>query len=173
MVKEFTTFISSHQTSYLLGISIPLFAFGIWGESTCTFLWVITITSSNINFVRTQSNVTVWDDPHDSAVNCIASDNNMTILTGTATHGGIRLWDKRSTRCVQLYFVQPDLRSPVYSLDFDSLEMYAALDTSVLGFDFSGGKRKPTKDLVVYPCNWCSIIRPFLFYSWDCYIVIR
>lgn len=97
--------------------------------------------------------MTVWDDPHDSAVNCIASDNNMTILTGTAAHGGIRLWDKRSTRCVQLYFVQPDLRSPVYSLDFDSLEMYAALDTSVLGFDFSGGNRKPTKDLVVYPCN--------------------
>ena len=77
----------------------------------------------------------------------------MTILTGTAAHGGIRVWDKRQARCVQLYFVQPNLRSPVYSLDFDSSEMYAALDTSVLGFDFSGGHRKPIKDLVVYSCN--------------------
>lgn len=103
--------------------------------------------------LRTQSNVSVWEDPHDSAINCIATDNNMTILTGTATHGGIRIWDKRQTRCVQLYYVKPELRSPVYSLDFDSSELYTALDTSVLSFDFSGGNRKPTKDLVVYPCN--------------------
>lgn len=95
----------------------------------------------------------MWDDPHDSAINCIATDNNMTILTGTAAHGGVRLWDKRTTRCVQLYFVKPELRSPVYCLDFDSLELYVALDSSVLGFDFSGGTRKPAKDLVVYPCN--------------------
>ncbi|XP_046649980.1 F-box/WD repeat-containing protein 4-like isoform X2 [Daphnia pulicaria] len=103
--------------------------------------------------LRTQSNVSVWDDPHDSAINCIATDNNMTILTGTAAHGGVRLWDKRQTRCVQLYFVKPELRSPVYCLDFDSSELYVALDSSVLGFDFSGGIRKPIKDLVVYPCN--------------------
>ncbi|XP_032791175.2 F-box/WD repeat-containing protein 4 [Daphnia magna] len=103
--------------------------------------------------LRTQSNVSVWEDPHDSAINCIATDNNMTILTGTATHGGIRIWDKRQTRCVQLYYVKPELRSPVYSLDFDSSELYTALDTSVLSFDFSGGNRKPTKDLVAYPCN--------------------
>lgn len=77
----------------------------------------------------------------------------MTILTGTATHGGIRLWDKRQSGCVQLYYVQPNLRSPVYSLDFDSAEMYAALDTSILGFDFSGSNQKPIKQLVVYPCN--------------------
>ena len=77
-----------------------------------------------------------------------------TALQATTIWPSLR--DKRQARCVQLYFVQPNLRSPVYSLDFDSSEMYAALDTSVLGFDFSGGHRKPVKDLVVYSCNWFS-----------------
>jgi len=103
--------------------------------------------------LRTQTNVSVWEDPHDSAVNCIASDNNVTMLTGTATHGGIRLWDKRQRRCAQLYFVQPDLRSPVYSLDFDSSELFAALDASVVGLDFSAGNDKPSNGLAVFPCN--------------------
>lgn len=102
-------------------------------------------------FSRTKSNVAVWDDPHDSAVNCIASDNNVTMLTGTAAHGGVRLWDKRQRQCVQLYFVRPESRSPVYSLDFDSSEMFVCLDTSVVGFDFSAGPRQPGKDLLVFP----------------------
>lgn len=95
----------------------------------------------------------MWEDPHDSAINCIASDNNFTILTGTATHGGIRSWDKRQRKCNHLYFVRPDLRSPVYCLDFDSSELFAALDSSVLGFDFSVQNRKPTDGLVVYSCS--------------------
>jgi len=104
--------------------------------------------------LRTETNVCVWEDPHDSAVNCIASDNNVTMMTATATHGGIRLWDKRQRRCAQLYFVRPDLRSPVYSLDFDSSELFAALDTSVLGLDFSGANDKPSNGgLAVYSCN--------------------
>ena len=76
------------------------------------------------------------------------------MMTATATHGGIRLWDKRQRRCAQLYFVLPDLRSPVYSLDFDSSELFAALDTSVLGLDFSGANDKPSNGgLAVYSCN--------------------
>lgn len=77
------------------------------------------------------------------------------MLTGTATHGGIRLWDKRQRACVQLYFARPDFRSPVYGLDFDSSEMYVALDKSVLGFDFSGGHQKTINGLTVFSC-WVS-----------------
>jgi len=105
--------------------------------------------------LRTETNVCVWKDPYDSAINCIASDNNVTMMTATATHGGIRLWDKRQRRCAQLYFVRPDLRSPVYSLDFDSSELFSALDTSVLALDFSGANHKPSDSgLAVYSCNY-------------------
>jgi len=103
--------------------------------------------------IRSESNVSVWEDPHDSAINCIASDDNFTMLTGTATHGGVRVWDKRMRRCTQLLFVRPDLRSPVYSIGFDSSELFTALDSSVTGFDFSGDHGKPTTGLSSFACH--------------------
>lgn len=73
----------------------------------------------------------VFEDPFDSAVFSIASDFNITILSGTSLHSLTRLWDKRYTKnCVQMYYVC-QRNSPVYSLSFDSCFAFVALDNSI------------------------------------------
>lgn len=82
-----------------------------------------------------------WEDPDDSVVYCIASDHFITILSGTARYGLTRLWDKRySKNSIQMYYVGKGYESnnsPVYSLCFDGLFAYIALDSSInlLSFD--------------------------------------
>lgn len=46
--------------------------------------------------------VCAWEDPHDSAVYCVASDHNVTVLSGTNRYGVVRLWDRRRTRPVKV-----------------------------------------------------------------------
>lgn len=43
-----------------------------------------------------------WEEPHDSALYCLQSDNNHMIASGSAYYGVVRLWDKRQTRCLQV-----------------------------------------------------------------------
>uniref|UniRef100_T1JH75 F-box domain-containing protein n=1 Tax=Strigamia maritima TaxID=126957 RepID=T1JH75_STRMM len=76
-----------------------------------------------------------WEDPHDSVVYCLATDDKYTILSGTALHGLVRLWDKRLTKSVQMYYVG-HRNSPVYSVTFDPCYMYVALDSSVNFLNF-------------------------------------
>ncbi|XP_014677806.1 PREDICTED: F-box/WD repeat-containing protein 4-like isoform X3 [Priapulus caudatus] len=53
----------------------------------------------------------VWDvesvlklgDPHDSTVYCISTDHNYGIVSGTARHALVRLWDQRSGHSVQVH----------------------------------------------------------------------
>lgn len=78
-----------------------------------------------------------WEDPHDSAVYCVASDHHMTVLSGTSRHGLVRLWDKRMNKSIQMYYVGRR-NSPVYSLTFDPNYAYVALDRSLNVLSFSG-----------------------------------
>lgn len=88
--------------------------------------------------VRTPARcVRSWEDPHDSTVYCVASDHNVTVLSGTNRYGVVRLWDKRMTRQVQMYYVGPG-NSPVYSLVFDPCYMYVALDQYLNVLSFTG-----------------------------------
>ena len=82
-----------------------------------------------------------WDDPYDSAVYCIKSDGLHSILSGTARHGMVMLWDKRlvTTEPVQLYYAgrSYSCTSPVYSLGLRSGHLYVALDRGINVLDFS------------------------------------
>lgn len=86
--------------------------------------------------------VSAWEDPHDSAVYCLATDHNVTVLSGTSRYGVVRLWDKRMTRQVKIYYVGSG-NSPVYSLAFDSCYMYVALDRSLNMLSFTGSSWTP------------------------------
>ncbi|XP_013410568.1 F-box/WD repeat-containing protein 4 [Lingula anatina] len=85
---------------------------------------------------RTESCVAEWEEPYDSAIYCIRSDGYNSILAGTARYGMVRLWDKRMTKPVQMYYTSRD-SSPVFSLLFDSKFMYVALDKSIKMLNFS------------------------------------
>lgn len=43
-----------------------------------------------------------WEEPFDSTLYCIRSDQENMIVAGTARYGMARLWDKRSTKPVQV-----------------------------------------------------------------------
>lgn len=43
-----------------------------------------------------------WEEPFDSTLYCVQSDGHYAVITGTARHGLVRLWDKRQTRPVQV-----------------------------------------------------------------------
>lgn len=77
-----------------------------------------------------------WEDPFDTTLYCLQSDRDNTIVTGSSRYGMLRLWDKRKTQPVQLYYLGPK-NSPVYSVTFDTARLYAALDLSVTMADFS------------------------------------
>lgn len=81
--------------------------------------------------------VRAWEDPHDSCVYCVASDHNVTVLSGTNRYGLVRLWDKRMMQQVKMYYVGMG-NSPVYSLAFDPSYMYVALDQTLNMLSFTG-----------------------------------
>jgi len=43
-----------------------------------------------------------WPEPYDSTLYSLQTDNNYAMVTGTAQHGMVRLWDKRNTEPVQV-----------------------------------------------------------------------
>ncbi|XDV50371.1 hypothetical protein PO909_019441 [Leuciscus waleckii] len=77
-----------------------------------------------------------WEEPHDSALYCIKSDKNHMIASGSSYYGVVRLWDKRQTRCLQMFQLAPTTSSPVYSLCFNSTHLYAALASVLYSLDF-------------------------------------
>ncbi|WAR21112.1 FBXW4-like protein [Mya arenaria] len=79
--------------------------------------------------------VSEWAEPYDATVYCLQTDCNVAMVTGTAQHSMVRLWDKRSTQPVQEYFLSQ--KSPVYSVAFDSRRLFAALDLNTSYLDFS------------------------------------
>lgn len=84
-----------------------------------------------------------WEEPLDNALYCIKTDKNHMIASGSSYYGVVRLWDKRQTRCLQVFQLSSITSSPVYSLCFNSTHLYAALDSSLHSLDFktSGSQR--------------------------------
>ncbi|XP_026294386.1 F-box/WD repeat-containing protein 4 [Frankliniella occidentalis] len=92
--------------------------------------------------IRTLSCVRFWSDPFDVVLYSLASDYSHSLLCGTAQHGRVQMWDKRHTRSLQMYFMNSDHSSPVYSLQFDPTHLYVALDQSLNMMDFSGFRNR-------------------------------
>ncbi|KAJ1525697.1 hypothetical protein ONE63_008908 [Megalurothrips usitatus] len=92
--------------------------------------------------IRTLSCVGSWLDPFDVVLYCLASDHSHTLLSGAAQHGRVQMWDKRHPRSLQMYFMNSDHSSPVYSLAFDPTHLYVALDQSLNMMDFSGFRNR-------------------------------
>lgn len=84
-----------------------------------------------------------FEEPSDNAVYCISSDNNYFIAAGYCRHGIVRFWDKRrSDICIQTIYVGGNIKSPVYSLQFNKHCLYAALSHDVYVLDFGAYKLK-------------------------------
>ncbi|KAG2462919.1 F-box/WD repeat-containing protein 4 [Polypterus senegalus] len=87
----------------------------------------------------TRKCVMEWEEPCDSALYCIQSDNNYMIASGSSYYGVVRLWDKRQTRCLQTFSLSsPKTSSPVYCLRFNTTHLYAALSSTLHVLDFKG-----------------------------------
>ncbi|KAF5276056.1 hypothetical protein FQA39_LY00852 [Lamprigera yunnana] len=85
--------------------------------------------------------VRTWCDPFYATVYCIDTDNCCTLLSGTQSHGRVVLWDMRSVRYIQLYFMETCRNSfrssPIYRLSFDACQLFTATDSNLHVLDFS------------------------------------
>ncbi|XP_072533075.1 F-box/WD repeat-containing protein 4 [Salminus brasiliensis] len=86
-----------------------------------------------------------WEEPHDSALYCIKTDQNHMIVSGSSYYGVVRLWDKRQTRCLQMFQLTSTTSSPVYSLCFNATHLYAALASALYSLDFRTSGLKPRR----------------------------
>ena len=87
--------------------------------------------STRLFDTRCGSFVRRWEEPFDEAIYCLGTDNNMTLVCGTARHGLVRLWDMRASAPVQMFYTAHAHRgqsSPAYSVAFDQSNLYVALD---------------------------------------------
>ena len=94
-----------------------------------------------------------WEEPHDESVYCLATDRVNCLVTGTARHGRVRVWDMRSSSALYMRHAAPARRgqsSPVYSIAMDSANMYVALDQSLnhWGFNNPGNNNKQRQRVI-------------------------
>ncbi|KAB0801712.1 hypothetical protein PPYR_03898 [Photinus pyralis] len=91
--------------------------------------------------MRSGQCVQVWTDPFNATIYCFETDNCCTLVAGTQTNGRVVLWDMRTVRYVQMYFMEvcktSFKSSPIYSLSFDAFELFAASDCNLTVLDFS------------------------------------
>ena len=108
------------------------------GYDTCTRLWD----------TRCGGHVRTWEEPYDESVYCLATDHVNLLVTGTARHGRVRIWDMRSSASLYARHAAAARKgqsSPVYSLAVDASNMYVALDMSLNHWGYSEmtyGKRQ-------------------------------
>lgn len=97
-----------------------------------------------------------FHDAFGAGLYCLDYDYCNSIMVGTYLHGRVALWDIRTKRCVQLYFMRTGkggtLNSPVYSLAFDSEYLFAAIDQNLNIMDFSVYGYRPKRDYVKMLC---------------------
>lgn len=100
------------------------------GYDTCTRLWD----------TRCRTYVRTWEEPYDESVYCLGTDGVNTLVTGTARHGRVRVWDMRTIKPLYMRHATPARQgqsSPVYSLCVDAANIYVALDRSLSHFGFA------------------------------------
>ncbi|XP_041065567.1 F-box/WD repeat-containing protein 4 isoform X2 [Carcharodon carcharias] len=78
-----------------------------------------------------------WEEPHDCALYCLQSDGNFMIASGSSRYGVVRLWDKRQTKSLQVFFLSSPSSSPVYCLRFTTSHLYTALAHALYMLDFT------------------------------------
>ncbi|XP_060523464.1 F-box/WD repeat-containing protein 4 [Cylas formicarius] len=82
-----------------------------------------------------------FEDPFHYNLYCLDYDYYNTVMVGTYMNGRVVLWDVRHKQCIQLFFMNScrgkQQSSPVYSLAFDSVCLFAATDQNlnILNFD--------------------------------------
>ncbi|XP_058241914.1 F-box/WD repeat-containing protein 4 isoform X2 [Hemibagrus wyckioides] len=95
--------------------------------------------------VCSRKSVMEWEEPHDNALYCMKTDKNYMIASGSSYYGVVRLWDKRQTRCLQMFQLTSSTSSPVYSLCFNATHLYAALDSALCSLDFRTSGPRPKR----------------------------
>eukprot|EP00092_Neocalanus_flemingeri_P040849 GFUD01044469.1.p1 GENE.GFUD01044469.1~~GFUD01044469.1.p1 ORF type:complete len:420 (+),score=88.33 GFUD01044469.1:102-1361(+) len=109
--------------------------------SSSTFLACGYDTFTRLWDTRCRTYVRSWEEPFDESVYCLATDKVNCLVTGTARHGRVRIWDMRSSGFLYMKHASPARRgqsSPVYSMAMDAANLYVALDQSLNHFGFSG-----------------------------------
>jgi len=109
--------------------------------SSSTFLACGYDTFTRLWDTRCRTYVRSWEEPFDESVYCLATDKVNCLVTGTARHGRVRIWDMRTSGFLYMKHAAPARRgqsSPVYSLAMDAANLYVALDQSLNHFGFSG-----------------------------------
>lgn len=110
--------------------------------------------SLQIYDIRSGRRVLMWDDPYDSIIYSIASDNLYTIVCGVGVNGRVLLWDKRRRWNVGRYYMSARSSSPVYGVAFDPCQLFAVLDQSLHVLDFSVFKDTPGIRNPHYNVGW-------------------
>lgn len=104
---------------------------------SCGYDTNIRLWDMRLNNHCVSSCVLKWEDPHDSVVYCIESDNKWMVVSGTNRYGVVRIWDKRFRKCVRMYYAGRNSFSPVYSLSFNRTSLFVALASGVRMLDFT------------------------------------
>lgn len=108
--------------------------------SNSTFLACGYDTFTRLWDTRCGGYVSCWEEPYDESVYCLATDRVNCLVTGTARHGRVRVWDMRTTASLYMRHAAAARRgqsSPVYSIVLDSANMYVALDQSLNHWSYS------------------------------------
>lgn len=100
--------------------------------------------------LRTNADQSIWTDPYDLSVYCIAYDGNYGVLCGMQYHCRVNLYDLRvPNRYIQLYFpnkrpIGTTIDSPAYSVANDQSQLFISTDHNlrVLDFDASWAESK-------------------------------
>ncbi|KAL1509666.1 hypothetical protein ABEB36_004372 [Hypothenemus hampei] len=97
-----------------------------------------------------------FHDAFGAGLYCLDFDYCNSVMVGTHLHGRTALWDIRTKRCVQLYFMRTckgaTYNSPVYCLSFDSEYLFAAVDQNLNIMDFTGYDNGQARDYVKMLC---------------------
>ncbi|VVC89893.1 unnamed protein product [Leptidea sinapis] len=93
--------------------------------------------------IRTGTITYETTDPLQASLYCVRTDRERAIVVGTSEYSRCVLFDLRSPSHVQMYFTQKK-SSPVYSLDFDSTKLLAAVDRGVAMLRFNVNPRTTT-----------------------------
>lgn len=104
---------------------------------SCGYDTTVRLWDTRLHNHSASSCVRKWEDPHDSVVYCIDSDNKWMVISGTNRYGVVRIWDKRFRKCLQMYYAGRNSSSPVYSLSFNRTSLYVALASGVRRLDFT------------------------------------